>query len=236
MSDDRTNKRIPMRELEKLTELSRATINFYIREGILPMPLKSAKNMAYYDHDFIRRLDRIKKLKKAGFSLGQIRQFMNAEQELDNEFVMEVIGNINRLMPNETENQTVTLDRIRSIGFDDDSLRDLLKMNLIIPIDAEGQVFPAYNLTICEFVKYFLDYGLPMSVAKVVVQKMVELTEIENEAYMTYIRKPLMEKGATLNEQLQAVQECIEKINALLPLIHLQLLKTPAENRLKHSS
>ena len=40
----------------------------------------------------------------------------------------------------------------------------------------------------------------------------------------------------SLAEQLKAVQECLEKINALLPLIHLQLMKNPAEYMLKHSN
>lgn len=235
MKDEPVTKRIPMRELEKLTELSRATINFYIREGILPIPHKSARNMAYYDNDFIGKLERIKKLKSSGFSLKQIRQFMSADQDLDNNFILQFIGNINRLMPNESL-ETVSLDQIRAIGFSDENLRDLRKMNLITPMDEAGQTFHPSSLTICELVKYFLDFGIPMVIAKSVVQKMMDLAQIEKEAYMTYIRQPLIEKGATQKEQLQAVQECLEKINALLPLIHLQLMKNPAEYMLKRAN
>jgi DNA-binding transcriptional MerR regulator len=56
------SKRIPMRELEKLTNFTRATINFYIREGLLPFPQKSARNMAYYDDEFVQKLEKIRLL------------------------------------------------------------------------------------------------------------------------------------------------------------------------------
>jgi hypothetical protein len=105
-------------------------------------------------------------------------------------------------------------------------------MNLITPVNHEGTLFPTYCLTICEFVKYFLGIGIPMTVARNVVQKLVEITRIEREAFINYIRQPLIENDASTEEQNQAIQDCIEKINTLLPLIHLQILKSPAENLL----
>jgi DNA-binding transcriptional MerR regulator len=225
--------RIPMRELEKLTEFSRATINFYIREGILPTPHKSARNMAYYDEDFIQKLERIKKLKKSGFSLGQIKQFINAENGVDNAFILQAISSINRLLPAGEGADLITLEQIRAIGFTDATIRELQQMNLITPVNHEGTLFPAYCLTICEFVKYFLGIGIPMTVARNVVQKLVEITRIESEAFINYIRQPMIEKEVSLDEQNLAIQECIEKINTLLPLLHLQILKSPAENLLR---
>jgi DNA-binding transcriptional MerR regulator len=223
---------IPMRELEKLTEFSRATINFYIREGILPAPHKSARNMAYYDTDFIQKLDRIKKLKKSGFSLMQIKQFMIAENGVDNAFILQAISSINRLLPAGEGAELITLEQIRALGFNDTTIHELEQMNLITPVNHEGTLFPTYCLTICEFVKYFLGIGIPMTVARNVVQKLVEITRIEREAFINYIRQPLIENDASTEEQNQAIQDCIEKINTLLPLIHLQILKSPAENLL----
>jgi DNA-binding transcriptional MerR regulator len=228
-------KRVQMRDLEKITDFSRATINFYIREGILPIPQKSAKNMAYYDQDFIQKLDKVRKYKNSGFSLGQIKQFMHAEQSMDREFVIQALRNINNLLPSRTKDSFITVEQIKSIGFDDDGIKELIQMNLIAPIAKDGTVFPAYIQEICEFVKYFLDLGIPLTIAKSVVQKIMELSRIETEAFMTYIRQPMIEKNATLEQQSQAIQDCIEKVNVLLPMINLQLLKLPAENQLKNS-
>jgi DNA-binding transcriptional MerR regulator len=230
-----TPKTIPMRELEKLTDLTRATINFYIREGILPFPQKSAKNMAYYDEEFITKLQRIKRLRKSGFSLLQIKQFMNADKELDVDFVMGVLNRINKLLPYETNDNTVTLEQITAIGFDEAMIKGLVDLDLISPINLEENLFPSYSLTICRFMKYFLDAGIPLIVAHQVVQKLVELTRIEKDAFNMYIRQPLVHNNASPEEQSQAIQSCIENINYLLPLIHLQLLKQTAEHLLKNT-
>jgi len=42
------------------------TIRYYIREGLLPQPLKTAKTMAYYTGEHLDRLLSIKKLKEEG--------------------------------------------------------------------------------------------------------------------------------------------------------------------------
>jgi len=229
MSKKRINKGLKMHDLEKLSDFSRATINFYIHEGILPVPIKSAKNMAYYDETFVEKLRRVRELKKAGYSLPQIKQFMNVKQGEENDIILQALNNINRLLPSESADNTVTREQIKAIGFTDENLDELIKIDVIYPIDEDGSTFPSYSLTICKFVKYFLDFDIPLAVAKGVVEKIMDVTHLEGEIFIKYIRKPLIEKNATLEEQNNAVQAVIEKINALLPLIHLQLLKAPAE-------
>jgi len=218
-----------MRELEKLTELSRATINFYIREGILPFPEKSAKNMAYYDDNFIEKLLKVKELKKSGYSLSQIKQLMNSKQGSENELIIQALQNINRLLPSGEISSTVRRNDIIAEGFSDKEINEMIEMNLINPIDHEGLEFPAYNLTISKFVRYFLDFGIPLSVAKGVVEKLMDITHLESDAFFKYIREPLIHENASLEEQNAAIQNVIEKINTLLPMIHLQLLKLPVE-------
>jgi len=60
------NKKNLMRisELEKLSGVPRYTIHFYLREGILPPPLKTGQTMAYYSINHLSLLKEIKKLKK----------------------------------------------------------------------------------------------------------------------------------------------------------------------------
>jgi DNA-binding transcriptional MerR regulator len=49
-----------MRELVKATGLPKSTILFYANEGLLPEPIKTSSNMAYYHPDSIERLRFIK--------------------------------------------------------------------------------------------------------------------------------------------------------------------------------
>jgi DNA-binding transcriptional MerR regulator len=60
--------------LEKETGVSRSTIHFYLREGLLPQPQKTAASRALYTQDHVRLLLRIRELKRAGHSLGDIRR------------------------------------------------------------------------------------------------------------------------------------------------------------------
>jgi DNA-binding transcriptional MerR regulator len=229
MAKDKKKNFLKMHELEKLSDFSRATINFYIHEGILPLPIKSAKNMAYYDDLFIEKLMRVKELKKSNFTLSQIKQFMNAKQDGENELIMQALQNINRLLPSDSKENKISRDQIRSLGYKDETIDELIEINMITPNEEDRDFFPSYSLTICKFVKYFLDNGIPMAAAKAVVEKIMEVTQLESEAFFKYIRKPLIEKNASLDDQNYAIQKCIENINTLLPLIHLQLLKLPAE-------
>lgn len=51
-----------MRELERASGVSRETIRFYIREGLLPEPVKTSRNSALYDEAHLVRLFAIKRL------------------------------------------------------------------------------------------------------------------------------------------------------------------------------
>ncbi|MBI3072968.1 MAG: MerR family transcriptional regulator [Deltaproteobacteria bacterium] len=54
-----------MSHLSRQTGVSPATINFYIREGLLPVPtLKTSRNMAYYDESFLTRIRLIRRLQE----------------------------------------------------------------------------------------------------------------------------------------------------------------------------
>jgi len=62
-----------MSELSGKTGIPRTSIHFYLREGLLPQPHKTAVNRAYYTQDHVEVLTRIKSLQARGLSLAQIR-------------------------------------------------------------------------------------------------------------------------------------------------------------------
>jgi len=53
---------LKIKELVQRTEISKETIHYYIREGLLPKPRKRCKNMADYDESYIEKIRRIKEL------------------------------------------------------------------------------------------------------------------------------------------------------------------------------
>jgi Predicted transcriptional regulators len=224
-----SKKQIPMRELEKLTNLSRATINFYIREGLLPTPHKSAKNMAYYDETFIEKLKFIEKMRAADFTLNQIRKLANYDANTLNDFGMQIMEAVNQLLPSTQDEEAVSLPEIKELGFNDAQIKDLIELKIILPLDKKNTKFPAYSLTVCRFAKYFFDLNIPITAAKELLVKLHELADLEKNIFINYIREPMLEKNLPLEEQKKEVQRCIESIHALLPVLHLQLIKLPNE-------
>ena len=67
MPAERRSKLMKMSELVKRTGLDRQAIHFYIKKGLLPRPLKTKRNMAYYDESYVDRIKLIKNLQLKRF-------------------------------------------------------------------------------------------------------------------------------------------------------------------------
>ncbi len=56
-----------MRELAEASGVSAGTIKHYLREGLLPEPVKTSRNMAWYPPEFVERIKLIKQLQEERF-------------------------------------------------------------------------------------------------------------------------------------------------------------------------
>jgi DNA-binding transcriptional MerR regulator len=56
-----------MRELAEAAGVSAGTIRHYLREGLLPEPVKTSRNMAWYPREFIDRVKLIKQIQEERF-------------------------------------------------------------------------------------------------------------------------------------------------------------------------
>ncbi len=71
-----------MSELCEATGVSAGTVKHYLREGLLPKPVKTSRNMAYYSEDSVERIKLIKRLQKDRFlPLKVIKEEMDDDQE-----------------------------------------------------------------------------------------------------------------------------------------------------------
>ena len=62
-----SNGMLKMSELAQRSGVSAATIKHYLREGLLPEPVRTSRNMAYYPPDFVERIQLIKRLQEERF-------------------------------------------------------------------------------------------------------------------------------------------------------------------------
>jgi DNA-binding transcriptional MerR regulator len=58
---------LKMKELAQASGVSAGTIKHYLREGLLPEPVKTSRNMAYYPAEFVDRIRLIKQLQEERF-------------------------------------------------------------------------------------------------------------------------------------------------------------------------
>ena len=62
-----TDDLLRMSELAKASGVPVPTIKHYLREGLLPEPVKTSRNMAYYPPEFVERIQLIKRLQETRF-------------------------------------------------------------------------------------------------------------------------------------------------------------------------
>src|SRR5919202_2473848 len=67
-------------ELSERSGVPVATIHHYLREGLLPEPVKTSRNMAYYPPEFVGRIRLIKKLQEERYMpLRVIRELLERD-------------------------------------------------------------------------------------------------------------------------------------------------------------
>jgi DNA-binding transcriptional MerR regulator len=71
-----------MRELAQASGVPAPTIKHYLREGLLPEPVKTSRNMAYYPPEFVDRIKLIKRLQEERFlPLKAIRKVLDEDPD-----------------------------------------------------------------------------------------------------------------------------------------------------------
>jgi DNA-binding transcriptional MerR regulator len=76
-----------MRDLVRLSGLTRETIHHYLAERLLPPPLRAGRNTAVYGEEHLRRLRRIRELQAEQFlPLRAIRAVLEGEEDPGDEF------------------------------------------------------------------------------------------------------------------------------------------------------
>jgi DNA-binding transcriptional MerR regulator len=82
MSATERNGMLKMAELAEASGVSAGTIKHYLREGLLPEPVKTSRNMAWYPPEFVERIQLIKELQERRFMpLKAIKGLLELEGE-----------------------------------------------------------------------------------------------------------------------------------------------------------
>jgi DNA-binding transcriptional MerR regulator len=136
-----------MKDLSATTGLPKSAILHYMAQGLLPEPVRTGPNMAYYDPVCIERIEFIKAMQeKYAFPLSKIKMLLSRrEQGMDVTPLIElsatIFGNSDSPPLNETEFCLAT-------GLKPGEARKLIKSGLLIPLE-KGK-FNQQDVAVCD--------------------------------------------------------------------------------------
>ena len=150
---------LKMKELVEASQTPWSTIQHYIKEGLLPAPLKTSPNMAYYHPDFVDRLNTIRMLQtKHGFSLSVIKRLM---QERDLGLDLEPLIELRQLLFKPGPSKEFTQKEfLKATGLSRDEVNECLKLGLLAPI--EPNRFDEEDVAVGITYHQFTKFGLPL--------------------------------------------------------------------------
>lgn len=200
-------KLVKISELARLAGVPAPTIKHYIREGLLPGPVKrTSRNMAYYDATLAERVKVIKDLQQTRFLplkvIGQILEpspSATIRQDLD-EVARRQLGTLEpvvsaahddaRTRKEEEGPQEMTRSEvIDQLDIAEEDLEEMLRLNLIEPIDnADGEpVLSGNDLRLVRIIDETRRLGLgplfPMSILTPYAAALRTLARVELELF-----------------------------------------------------
>lgn len=123
---------LKMKELVEATGISKATILYYVAEQLLPQPVKTSPNVAYYPSSMVKRVHLIRQLQSQHrFSLAQIRIIL---QEMEKGRDVEVLIEFNKEVFSQKEGDP--LDRkafCKACGLTKAQVRTAIDLKLLVP-------------------------------------------------------------------------------------------------------
>jgi AcrR family transcriptional regulator len=111
-------------ELSSRAQIPVSTIKYYLREGLLPEPLRTNKNMAYYSEAHLECLRTIPKLQAAGMSLEMIKKDLSNPAHANASILDDTLPHSSRRLK---VTQSAT-ELFRTKGFHATSIADIVKL------------------------------------------------------------------------------------------------------------
>jgi DNA-binding transcriptional MerR regulator len=125
---------LQMKEVVEATGVPKSTILHYLNQGLLPEPIKTSPNMAYYDPTCIERIRYIQHLQRRHrLSLSEIQQVL--ESKKDN-FDFSIYNELNTIIFGQTQQEGL-LDEFqfcKTTGLTKEQLQELLRAKLLLPL------------------------------------------------------------------------------------------------------
>lgn len=162
MPGEGVRKGLKMKELEEMTGESRATILYWLSQGLLPPPEKTSANMSWYDSRYPRLIEAIRLLqKRMNHSIADIRALvekqggpmalLGAREKID-DFLFGGTSPMSARMTRE--------ELLESAGIETETLDRMLELGIVRP-EKPGE-FDEGDLNAAAKVGFLVSIGIPL--------------------------------------------------------------------------
>lgn len=138
MGERTAQKKMRMKELSRAAGVPKGTILYYIKEGLVPRPVKTHANMAYYGEAHLRAIRLVKELQGKRFlPLSVIKQILKGSNLSVHELrtLVEMDGKLFRNLKGNPAVKPVTASRLAErTGASLQEIRDLERLRIVCPV------------------------------------------------------------------------------------------------------
>ena len=154
--------RLKISQLARRAGVTVPTVKHYVREGLLPRPVKTSRNMAYYSEESIDRIRLVKKIQKERYlPLAVIKRLLDAGESFDEELALgRAILKTNRIGSTETPLKRAGIEA--ATGCPLDKIDTIEERGLIHPLTEGGEkAYLPEDVALIRVVKARDDLGVP---------------------------------------------------------------------------
>jgi len=228
-------KLMKMKDLSEATGVSSGTIRYYIQEGLLPKPVKTHKNMAYYDESYIERIRLIKQLQKSRYLPLDIIKKMIADMDLNKEGDhLKILREIEKPSYEDVRDseqvQPMTREEIIThTGLSASDVDAMIGMQMITP-DENGR-FDTECIRIAEIVGEMRQTGLTAEFDFHVehLQTHMDLVEFMARKEIDLFTRRVVDREMSQERLNTLVRNAVNCINSMLPIIHFRMIRKISE-------
>lgn len=196
MSENKDEKTYKMSELTKLSDMPKSTILYYIKEGLLPEPIKVKPNLHLYSQTSLNMLEFIKYTQThLNLSVKELKALVGSKNFSFENCYECLLESLDKFMSSEFK-KPISKDSIaKDLGITPDRIDEFLKDDIIIKRDG---VLSKKERQILEILDRCDKFGI--DIAKKYLKFAKDISKVEVETV-----KPLFENKEHKNELLKLI-------------------------------
>ena len=210
-------------ELADRSDVSVGTIKHYLREGLLPEPVKTSRNMAYYPQEFVARIRLIKQLQEERFMpLRLIKSMLDEEPERARALIELEDRILEHALKGEEQSRVSAAELRRRYEIPQEVLDRLAELGVLTP---SSRGYSASDVRIIEAISRFRAGGY---------SEQIGFTVYDTVRYKTAIEQLVREEVQVITERLAGektpeevvglLEAGVEPLRDLIAALHTKLL------------